>query len=239
MPFFKLFPDIPLMLISLYSLNYLLSNWTFIAWEEKEVILLGILMMFHYRVLISFVEHEIILRRSPNVRKMAMFTSVSVIVDMLFTFESVLDFFTATTNPDMTGFQIYILLLWVLSDIITVVFVFIFFVIFYVRYKQFGNSSLELIEITIVNDDEVNGLVPKIDEQEWNALSRKVLSADNSNTLNTEKTVCAICIDNFKTGDELVYLPCSHGFHDECVKTWIFMKGTCPLCKHAVVGHAQ
>ena len=47
----------------------------------------------------------------------------------------------------------------------------------------------------------------------------------------TSDATCAICIENYKSGDELRSLPCEHKFHKECVDNWLVVKNNCPVCK--------
>jgi Ring finger domain len=45
-----------------------------------------------------------------------------------------------------------------------------------------------------------------------------------------EDAECAVCMEDYKLGDELRELPCKHHFHQECCDRWLRMKQTCPLC---------
>ena len=44
---------------------------------------------------------------------------------------------------------------------------------------------------------------------------------------------CAICTDNIKKGDEIMILKCpgNHFFHSNCIKSWLIVKTTCPMCR--------
>jgi len=42
---------------------------------------------------------------------------------------------------------------------------------------------------------------------------------------------CAICLDDYKAGDEQITLCCFHRFHTECAKHWLSRSCECPLCK--------
>ncbi|KAL6911201.1 hypothetical protein ACP4OV_000006 [Aristida adscensionis] len=46
---------------------------------------------------------------------------------------------------------------------------------------------------------------------------------------------CAICLGEFREGDELRVLPhCAHGFHVACIDTWLAAHATCPSCRAAI-----
>ena len=57
----------------------------------------------------------------------------------------------------------------------------------------------------------------------------------------TTSTACAICIDEFETGERLTLLPkCKHAFHRECIHAWLIERqGCCPLCKTDVLDRNQ
>ena len=48
---------------------------------------------------------------------------------------------------------------------------------------------------------------------------------------------CAVCLEAFRAGDRCRVLPgCEHGFHAECVDTWLRRSRRCPICRAEVVG---
>ncbi|XP_025822974.1 RING-H2 finger protein ATL56-like [Panicum hallii] len=47
---------------------------------------------------------------------------------------------------------------------------------------------------------------------------------------------CAVCLEAFRAGDRRRVLPgCEHGFHAECVDTWLRKSRRCPICRAAEV----
>lgn len=42
---------------------------------------------------------------------------------------------------------------------------------------------------------------------------------------------CAICLTEFKSGEEVYFLPCIHCFHIQCLRGWVKKSKTCPNCK--------
>ncbi|XP_070700307.1 E3 ubiquitin-protein ligase TTC3 [Pempheris klunzingeri] len=58
--------------------------------------------------------------------------------------------------------------------------------------------------------------------------------APHSTALNVEDP-CIICHDDMSPGDICV-LECRHSFHDECIRSWLKEKSTCPTCRdHALL----
>uniref|UniRef100_A0A2P2JY85 Uncharacterized protein MANES_05G126000 n=1 Tax=Rhizophora mucronata TaxID=61149 RepID=A0A2P2JY85_RHIMU len=47
---------------------------------------------------------------------------------------------------------------------------------------------------------------------------------------------CAICLAEFAPGDEIRVLPqCGHGFHVNCIDTWLGSHSSCPSCRQILV----
>jgi len=76
----------------------------------------------------------------------------------------------------------------------------------------------------------------------WQAAAAKmprseVLEEDlhGSTASSTNVPRCTVCIEEFKAGEVRLTLPCFHGFHPECVETWIQENGRCPVCRHSIL----
>ena len=52
----------------------------------------------------------------------------------------------------------------------------------------------------------------------------------NKNTIKE----CIICLEEFKVGDKICYLPCFHFFHSDCIKKWIDESKKCPVCNNCI-----
>ncbi|KAM0897647.1 hypothetical protein ACQ4PT_022417 [Festuca glaucescens] len=50
----------------------------------------------------------------------------------------------------------------------------------------------------------------------------------------TEQAECAVCLEEFRAGDVLAHLPCSHRFHWACAVPWVQAASRCPFCRAAV-----
>ncbi|CDF33945.1 unnamed protein product [Chondrus crispus] len=50
-----------------------------------------------------------------------------------------------------------------------------------------------------------------------------------------EESVCAVCLDNFETGQQVRFLACGHLYHRVCIDPWLQSSSNCcPLCKREV-----
>ncbi|XP_018331595.1 E3 ubiquitin-protein ligase RNF126-like [Agrilus planipennis] len=46
------------------------------------------------------------------------------------------------------------------------------------------------------------------------------------------KPICSVCWEEFVLDENVRQLACSHLFHDQCIKPWLDLHSTCPLCRH-------
>ena len=84
---------------------------------------------------------------------------------------------------------------------------------------QGGISSKEMIKNKY---NDIKQYLPepiKIDEKQL----KKINDSSDDN--------CIICLDNFKLNDEILYLPCMHLYHKECIIKWFLKEDICPLCR--------
>ena len=64
----------------------------------------------------------------------------------------------------------------------------------------------------------------------------------NVNSLNTlllcdelPDDSCSICLEDFKTGDNIKKLNCTHIFHKECLEPWLNNNSNCPMCRTDII----
>ncbi|XP_047331811.1 uncharacterized protein LOC124935422 [Impatiens glandulifera] len=53
-----------------------------------------------------------------------------------------------------------------------------------------------------------------------------------------EKDMCAICLENYNVGDEINSMHhCPHQFHYGCIKNWMKINNSCPLCREPILSY--
>jgi len=62
-------------------------------------------------------------------------------------------------------------------------------------------------------------------------------SAPGSPAVNHQEPECAICLSNYRVGEEVRQLPCQggHHFHRGCVDSWLRLNATCPCCRESLL----
>ncbi|KAK8493052.1 hypothetical protein V6N13_046184 [Hibiscus sabdariffa] len=46
-----------------------------------------------------------------------------------------------------------------------------------------------------------------------------------------DEEACAICLEQLEVGFEAARMPCSHGFHADCIRNWLRQNYNCPVCR--------
>uniref|UniRef100_A0A4W5L395 Zgc:175214 n=1 Tax=Hucho hucho TaxID=62062 RepID=A0A4W5L395_9TELE len=47
--------------------------------------------------------------------------------------------------------------------------------------------------------------------------------------------ILQICLEEFRTRDELAVCPCSHAFHKKCLLKWLEIRSVCPMCNKPIL----
>lgn len=54
-----------------------------------------------------------------------------------------------------------------------------------------------------------------------------------------KKLQCSVCWEDFLLNEDVRQLPCSHVYHDGCIRPWLELHGTCPICRQNLGNNGQ
>ena len=49
-----------------------------------------------------------------------------------------------------------------------------------------------------------------------------------------EQKNCIICLEDFVLEEKIIYLPCFHYYHSDCIKTWVISSDKYPICNNEI-----
>ena len=93
------------------------------------------------------------------------------------------------------------------------------------------NQGFNMMDNNMMNDFDDN-LNNGVDINLLNSLESTVLK--DVSHLEEDKKQCVICMEDFKDGDEVIYVPCLHVFHKDCLLEWFKRHDDCPICKFKI-----
>jgi len=65
---------------------------------------------------------------------------------------------------------------------------------------------------------------------------RKDKKATTATSPRIHNEACAICLEDFTVNQKIKLLPCSHGFHGDCIDPWLNHRSDlCPICKTSIL----
>eukprot|EP01095_Lingulamoeba_sp_RSL-Kostka_P015519 TRINITY_DN7168_c0_g1_i1.p1 TRINITY_DN7168_c0_g1~~TRINITY_DN7168_c0_g1_i1.p1 ORF type:complete len:286 (+),score=103.38 TRINITY_DN7168_c0_g1_i1:36-893(+) len=100
-----------------------------------------------------------------------------------------------------------------------------------------GNGNMNGINAGDYAFGNFQNIIDRLFEQQGNhgappASKKEVEKLKKINyEIGSENTDCAVCKDEFKEGEELIQMPCSHYFHEECLLPWLKIRNSCPVCR--------
>ncbi|XP_016132691.1 RING finger protein 122-like isoform X2 [Sinocyclocheilus grahami] len=63
---------------------------------------------------------------------------------------------------------------------------------------------------------------------------QKVVFEDETTRPHAHGLTCAVCLEDFRTKDELGVLSCQHAFHKRCLVKWLEVSSSCPMCNNPI-----
>ena len=66
---------------------------------------------------------------------------------------------------------------------------------------------------------------------------KAVVGGGGGGGLEQWRDTCSICLERFRTGELIKFLPCFHHFHAEELDNWLLVNASCPVCKQKPIVH--
>ena len=89
-----------------------------------------------------------------------------------------------------------------------------------------GYGDLDDEDLLFDEIDEPNETAPKVSDEQIAELPRMEISEQA-----TDDAKCTVCLERYIVGETVCWLPCSHGFHYDCIGPWVKRKNSCPCCR--------
>ncbi|KAK6132812.1 hypothetical protein DH2020_033455 [Rehmannia glutinosa] len=61
--------------------------------------------------------------------------------------------------------------------------------------------------------------------------SATCFNLEEETCLNQQINFCVICQNDYEDGEDIGTVDCGHEYHRDCIKRWLIVKNTCPVCK--------
>ncbi|CAH2049069.1 unnamed protein product, partial [Iphiclides podalirius] len=97
----------------------------------------------------------------------------------------------------------------------------------------FGGEGLDAVVTQLLGQLE-NAGPPPLPREQLAALPTENVSAEQA----AANTACSVCWDNFLEGEAISRLECEHIFHSACIRPWLQLHATCPICRRSLLPEA-
>lgn len=102
----------------------------------------------------------------------------------------------------------------------------------YNTFANINNNNANNASENIYRNIRQNSNAVVNSNENVNRTSTRNLIRTKYKAKNTEN--CIICQQLININDEVIYLPCVHFFHVNCINCWINMKKYCPICRRPI-----
>ena len=92
--------------------------------------------------------------------------------------------------------------------------------------EQETKASIDLVTSTTFNNTENENI----------SSVTMCLSPSSSPTLPDDESAseCSICLETYRSGQEVSILSCSHEYHSSCINEWTIKSRSCPICRKSI-----
>ena len=99
----------------------------------------------------------------------------------------------------------------------------------------FGNRNMERVMARLFEEEIDNDGPPPMDPEDINNIETTMLDQE----VLDKTSSCSVCLDSFRMNEEVNVLGCGHFYHAFCIKHWLGMHATCPVCRKEEEGRDE
>jgi E3 ubiquitin-protein ligase RNF115/126 len=98
--------------------------------------------------------------------------------------------------------------------------------------NNYDYSMENIINYIMANDPNRYGN-PPASKNTVESLERVTITKENIAKIikDSSEHSCSVCKDEFEVNQNIIYLPCKHIFHDDCILPWLKERNSCPTCR--------
>lgn len=82
-------------------------------------------------------------------------------------------------------------------------------------------------------EERIGNVSTGLSEENISVCLQEITYCSSNQSHDPEEENCAICLEEYKDQDRHGKLSCGHDFHAGCIKNWLLIRNTCPICKAA------
>ncbi|CAH0552765.1 unnamed protein product [Brassicogethes aeneus] len=97
-----------------------------------------------------------------------------------------------------------------------------------------GREGLDAIVTQLLNQMDSTG-PPPVSKETIDALTVVEVTEEQVQS----KLQCSVCWEDFRLREKVRQLPCLHIYHEPCIRPWLELHGTCPICRQNLVNADQ
>ncbi|KAF1001679.1 uncharacterized protein LOC141713617 [Apium graveolens] len=97
-------------------------------------------------------------------------------------------------------------------------------------------SSSVALEGRTTTREEVRNQEPSAGLRRSSSSSKRLMMswAKLRSWKSSDQEECAVCLEHFKSSEDLSFLPCAHRFHSKCLLPWLQENAHCPCCRNPI-----
>ncbi|CAH1112069.1 unnamed protein product [Psylliodes chrysocephalus] len=97
-----------------------------------------------------------------------------------------------------------------------------------------GREGLDAIVTQLLNQMDSTG-PPPVSKEVIDALAIVEVTEEQVSA----KLQCSVCWEDFQLRENVRQLPCLHIYHEPCIRPWLELHGTCPICRQNLGNNEQ